>query len=86
MADIDTSSIIQSANLKYDEGTFSDRGRSFDDARLSSKLFLDGGIASSDKALSSTMKGLDIFNNPTPAQQTHEKNGMVFFTRPMLNL
>lgn len=86
MADIDTSTIIRSANLKYEEGTFADRGRSFDDARLSSRLFGDGGIASSDSALSSTLKGIDIFNNPTPAQQTHEQHGLVFFTRPMLNL
>jgi len=41
MADIDTSTIIRSANLKYEEGTFADRGRSFDDARLSSRLFGD---------------------------------------------
>lgn len=86
MADIETNTSIKTDSLKYDSEAFPDTGSAFDDRRIGAKLFGDGGIATSDTALSSTLKGLDIFNNPTPAQQTHEQNGLIFFTRPMLNL
>ena len=86
MADKDSKSIPKPGNLSFDESTFGSRGRSFDDVRLVSRVFANNGMASSDSAISSTLKGLDIFNNPSPAQQTHEQHGLVFFTRPMLNL
>lgn len=58
----------------------------FTDERLVSKLTARNGFSPLDSALTSTMYGIDLFNNPSPAQQVHEQFGLVFFTRPMLNL
>jgi hypothetical protein len=87
MKDIDTGFGIKEEDLTIDPSAFEQTGYAFKNGSdLTSKLFGVNGYSQLDKALSSTLYGLDIFNLPTPAQQTHEQFGLLFFTRPMLNL
>lgn len=81
---IDTT--IKNSDLKFEEDSFDSTGYLFENTKLSSRLFSESGLAPLDSALSATMRGLDIYNTNTGAQQTHEQHGLVFFTRPMLNL
>lgn len=44
------------------------------------------GFSEFGSALTSSLYGIDIQGTGTPAQQVQEQHGLVFFTRPLLNL
>lgn len=75
------------AKIPYNEEAILTTGTTFpkDDKTLD-LLTKSNGFGAAMAPLTSTLYGLDIFNQGSPAQQTHESYGLVFFTRPMLNL
>lgn len=61
-------------------------GSVFQNSKHLDEILMSNGFSQFDNALSSSLYGIDILSSPSPAQMTNEHNGLVFFTRPMLNL
>lgn len=61
-------------------------GSVFQNSKQLDEVLMSNGFSQFENALSSSLYGIDILSSPSPAQITNEHNGLVFFTRPMLNL
>lgn len=88
MNDIDSGYGINKDSLDIDAARFAQTGNIFQasDETLARLYSRNGAFAYLDSALTSTLYGIDIFGTGSPAQQLHEQFGLIFFTRPMLNL
>lgn len=78
---------ITSSTLSIDETRLEQTGNAFKEGdETISKLFSANGFSMLNSALTSSLYGIDIFGTGSPAQMLQEQYGLVFFTRPMLNL
>lgn len=74
-------------NIVYDEKTLVELGRSAPTQNdATTDIYRSNGFSRYAAALTSSLYGIDISGSSSPAPQTLEQYGLVFFTRPMINL
>lgn len=79
--------VLLPKDIVYDEATLLELGRSAPlQNEAQTDIYRSNGFGRYTSALTSSLYGLDIAGNHTPAPLPLEQYGLVFFTRPMMNL
>lgn len=85
--DLDKGGLLLPKDIVYDEKILNELGRSAPVQNdTTTDIYRSNGFSRFAAALTSSLYGLDISGSNTPAPQTIEQYGLVFFTRPMINL
>lgn len=74
------------SNVDVSNERLTSTGKLLGDSQALDSITMANGFSQYANALSSSLYGIDINQTPSPAQLTNEQYGLVFFTRPLLNL